>query len=113
MKNSYLNNLSVLVAFLVLIFLTTTDNQEVRRVSNKLTSGWVNTLLILLIISLTMTENLRVGLLVAVLYLIVVVRFNNGLTENFQSRAGPSPLNCDTYGDSKEKTGTAFYPLHA
>ena len=110
--NTHLNNLCVLVAFLVLVFISSTTNPEVTRVANKLTTGWVNTLLILLIVTLTMTENLRLGLLVTLVYLICVVRFNNGLTENFQSKPGPSPLNCSTYGDSKEKTGTAFYPLN-
>jgi hypothetical protein len=111
MKNSHLNNLGVLIVFLVLVFMSITNNMEVRRVSNKLTSGWVNTVLILLILGLAMTEDLRIGLLVSVLYLVAVVRFNNGTHENFMS--GPSPLNCSTYGDSKKKTGTAFYPLHA
>ena len=110
--NTILNNLCVLVGFLILVFISSTQNQEVTRVANKLTTGWVNTLLILLIVTLTMTENLRVGLLVVLVYLISVVRFNTGLHENFESRAGPSPLNCNTYGDSREKTGTAFYPLN-
>ena len=65
----------------------------------------------MLILLLSMTENLKVGLLISLIYLIVVVRFNNGLTENF-SKYGPSPLNCKTYGDSKEKTGTSFYPIN-
>ena len=112
MKNTQIDNLVILVAFVVLVFISTTNNQEVRRVSNKLTTGWVNTVLVMLIIGLTLTENLRLGILVAVLYLIAVIRFNNGINENF-SNSGPSPLNCATYGDSKEKTGTAFYPLHA
>lgn len=111
MKNTQLDNLIVLISFLVLVYISITNNQEVKRVSNKLTTGWINTLLIMLILLLTMTENLRVGLLVSLLYLIVVVRFNNSLTENF-SQYGPSPLNCKTYGDSKEKTGTAFYPIN-
>jgi hypothetical protein len=112
MKNTQLDNLVILVAFVVLVFTSTTNNQEVRRVSNKLTTGWVNTVLIMLIIGLTLTENLRLGLLVSVLYLIAVIRFNTDLQENF-SKPGPSPLNCATYGNSKEKSGTAFYPLHA
>tara|TARA_B110001469_G_C9306432_1_gene166058 strand:- start:9 stop:344 length:336 start_codon:yes stop_codon:yes gene_type:complete len=111
MKNTQLDNLIVLISFLVLVYISITNNQEVKRVSNKLTTGWINTLLIMLILLLTMTENLRVGLLVSLLYLIVVVRFNNSLTENF-SQYGPSPLNCKTYGDSKEKTGSAFYPIN-
>ena len=110
--NTTLNNLCVLVGFLILVFISSTQNQEVTRVANKLTTGWVNTLLILLIVTLTMTENLRLGLLVVLVYLISVVRFNNGLHENFQSKPGPSPLNCDTYGNSREKTGTAFYPIN-
>ncbi len=112
MKNTQLDNLVILVAFVVLVFISTTNNQEVRRVSNKLTTGWVNTVLIMLIVGLSLTENLRLGLLVAVLYLIAVIRFNRDLQENF-SKPGPSPLNCATYGNSKERTGTAFYPLHA
>jgi len=111
MKNTQLDNLIVLISFLVLVYISITNNQEVKRVSNKLTTGWINTLLIMLILLLTMTENLRVGLLVSLLYLIVVVRFNNSLTENF-SQYGPSPLNCKTYGNSKEKTGSAFYPIN-
>ena len=112
MKNTQLDNLVILVAFVVLVFISTTNNQEVRRVSNKLTTGWVNTVLIMLIVGLSLTENLRLGLLVAVLYLIAVIRFNRDLQENF-SKPGPSPLNCATYGNSKERNGTAFYPLHA
>ncbi len=111
MKNTHLNNLSVLIGFLVLVFVSSTENKEVERVANKLTTGWVNTLLILLIVSLTMTENLRLGLLLSLVYLIAVVRFNHGLVENF-SQNGPSPLNCSTYGNSREKTGSAFYPIN-
>ena len=110
--NQHLYNLCVLIAFLIIVFISSTQNMEVRRVANKLTTGWVNTLLILLIVTLTMTENLRCGLLVTFVYLISVVRFNNGLTENFESKPGPSPLNCSTYGNSRENTGTAFYPLN-
>ena len=111
MKNSHLSNLGVLLVFLALVFMSVTNNMEVRRVSNKLTTGWINTVLILLILGLAVTEDLRIGLLVSVIYLVAVVRFNNGTHENF--RSGPSPLNCSTYGDSKKRTGTAFYPLHA
>jgi hypothetical protein len=112
MKNTQIDNLVILVAFIVLVYMSTTNNKEVRRVSNKLTTGWINTVLVMLIVGLTLTENLRLGLLVAILYLVAVIRFNNGLHENF-SQLGPSPLNCSTYGNSKERTGTAFYPLHA
>ena len=111
MKNNQLNNLVILIVFLVLVFTSITNNMEVRRVSNKLTTGWVNTVLILLILGLSITEDLQIGLLISVLYLVAVVRFNSGSNENFIS--GPSPLNCSTYGDSKKRTGTAFYPLHA
>ena len=62
MKNTYLNNLGVLVVFLVLVYVSTTNNQEVRRVSNKLTTGWINTVLIMLILGLSMTEDLQIGL---------------------------------------------------
>ena len=81
MKNTYLNNLGVLVVFLVLVYVSTTNNQEVRRVSNKLTTGWINTVLIMLILGLSMTEDLQIGLLVTVVYLIAVVRFNRDLKE--------------------------------
>lgn len=110
--NSHLHNLLVLLIFVVLVFVSTSNNDEFRRVINKLTTGWINTVLILLILGLSMTENLRVGLLVSVIYLISVVRFNRNLTENF-SQPGPNPLDCKTYGNSKKNTGTAFYPLHA
>ena len=110
--NQHLNNLCVLIGFLIIVFISTTNNNEVKRVANKLTKGWVNTLLILLIVTLTMTEDLRCGLLVTFVYLISVIRFNNGLTENFESKPGPSPLNCSTYGKSRENTGTAFYPIN-
>ena len=65
--------------------------------------------LVLLIIVLTCTENIQIGFMLALLFLIMLVRFNQ--RENFIS--GPSPLNCETYGDSKKKTGTSYYPLHA
>ena len=48
-------------------------------------------------------------LLLSIIYLVVLIRTNH---TKEQFRSGPSPLNCKTYGDSKEKTGVAFYPLH-
>ena len=58
MNSSQLNILFVLISFLILVCISTTNDQEVRRISNKLTTGWINTLLIMLILLLSMTENL-------------------------------------------------------
>ena len=100
--------LSMLLIILTL-FIAATNNKKVAKVSHNLTEGSVNTVLIVLIIVLTLTEDMQVGFVLTVLYLIMLVRFR--VRENFES--GPSPLNCDTYGDSKKKTGIAQYPLHA
>lgn len=111
MKNQ--NEMLMMTVFVVLIVLAllvgTTDNRKVKKVGRQLTSGYVNTILILLIIILSTTENLQIGFSLALIYLILVVRFNKH--ENFES--GPSPLDCKTYGDSKKKNMSSFYPLHA
>ena len=100
--------LSVVIIILAL-FIGTTNNNKVRKLGNQLTQGTVNTVLILLIIVLTLTEDLQVGFMLTLIYLIMLVRFNR--RENFES--GPSPLSCKTYGDSRKRTGVAQYPLHA
>lgn len=103
-------NLSVVALLLALIYLSTTNERTVRNMSRRLTSGYVNTILILCIISLSMYEDKHIGFIVAVIYLVLVVRFQELFIENFKS--GPSPLNCSTYGDSKERTGSAYYPIN-
>lgn len=111
MKNTNLDYLLTFLSFLILVFISNTKNQEVKRISNKLTKGWINTLLILLIICLSMTENIRIGLFMAFIYILCVVRFSDSPMEYF-SNYGPSPLNCSTYGDSRKKTGSSFYPIN-
>ncbi len=106
--NLYHNILLLILAILVL-FLSVTNNRKVKKVSQQLTNGNVNIVLILLIILLTSTEDINSGFLLTLVFLIMLIRFNT--KEGFVS--GPSPLNCDTYGDSREKTGSVFYPLNA
>ena len=113
MKNNILYNtfltLLLVITFYVAISNSITDNQKINSLLNRLTSGSVNTLLLLAIISLTMTEDLQIGFILSIIYLLVLIRVNR-VNENF--RSGPSPLNCSTYGNSREKTGVAQYPLH-
>ena len=95
---------------LATFFISVSNDEKLRRASNKVTHGQVNTILIVVIIALLLTVDVVMGFLLAVIYMIALIRFNKD-SENFQS--GPSPLACATYGDSKKKTGSAFYPLHA
>lgn len=97
-----------LILVIVVLFLSYTNNRKVKKVGRQLTTGTVNTVLILLIIVLTLTEDVQIGFILTLMYLLMLVRFNK--QENFIS--GPSPLNCETYGDSKKKTGSAFYPIN-
>ena len=53
-------NLSVVALLLTLIYLSTTKERTVRNMSRRLTSGYVNTILILCIISLSMFDVLTV-----------------------------------------------------
>ena len=108
-QNEMLQMSLCVLLILVTLLVSTTNNKKVSRIGRQVTTGYVNTVLILLIIVLTLTEDLQIGFTLALLYLILLVRFNK--RENFES--GPSPIKCDTYGDTKKKTGTAFYPLHA
>lgn len=108
--NSVLLTLLIIVVFYVSLSNQLIVNPKINNVLNKLTTGSVNTLLLLLIIGLTLSEDVNVGFLLAVIYLVVLIRTNKN-KEGFES--GPSPLNCKTYGNSKEKTGVAYYPLHA
>tara|TARA_B100000768_G_C11170695_1_gene328577 strand:- start:389 stop:730 length:342 start_codon:yes stop_codon:yes gene_type:complete len=111
MNNTNLDYILTFLSFLILVFISNTKNKEVKRISNKLTKGWINTLLILLIITLSMTENIRIGLFIAFTYILCIVRFNDSPMEHF-SNYGPSPLNCGTYGNSRKNTGVAFYPIN-
>lgn len=108
-QNEMLQMSFCVLLVLVTLFVGTTNHRKIAKIGRQVTSGYVNTVLILLIIVLSLTEDLQIGFTLALLYLILLVRFNK--RENFES--GPSPLKCDTYGDKKKKTGTAFYPLHA
>ena len=110
MKNNkaILNCVMSLVLIALTLFLGTTNNRKVKKVGNQLTEGKVNTVLIVLIIVLTLTEDLQIGFMLTLIYLVMLVRFNK--KENFMS--GPSPLKCETYGDSRKRTGTAFYPIN-
>ena len=114
MKQNILYNLLLLILIIVIYYVTVSNNivnnPKVNNLMNRLTEGYVNTVLLLVIIGLTLTEDLNVGFLLSIIYLVVLIRTNH---TKEQFRNGPSPLNCKTYGDSKEKTGVAFYPLHA
>lgn len=110
------NNMDCLVKLILIIFIliiVLTDNKNVRNVSKKLTSGTTNTLIILAIIVLTLTENLKIGFYLTIIYLFLLIKYNVNSKENFKSEYGYSPLDCKTYKDSKNKTGSAYYPLHA
>jgi len=87
------------------------NTPKVNNLLHRIVDGQFNTLLIFLIIALTLTEDLNLGFLLCMIYLIILVRIHRLQSkENFKS--GPSPLRCKTYGNSREKTGVAFYPLH-
>ena len=53
----------IVVAFYVSVSNNIVNNQNVRNIANRLTEGSVNTLLLLAIIGLTLTEDLNVGFL--------------------------------------------------
>lgn len=114
MRNSKkCGNLECVIYVLLILatfFMSVSNDEKLRRTSNKVTHGQVNTILIVVIIALLLTVDVVMGFLLAVIYMVALIRFHNG-SETFIS--GPSPLACATYGDSKKKTGTAFYPLHA
>tara|TARA_A100001015_G_C14789310_1_gene632367 strand:+ start:358 stop:699 length:342 start_codon:yes stop_codon:yes gene_type:complete len=103
------HNILLLVLTIIVLFLSATNNRKVKKVSQQLTTGTVNIILILLIILLTATENIHAGLLLTLIFLLMLIRFNK--REGFIS--GPSPLDCNTYGDSKKRNGTVYYPLNA
>ena len=113
MKQNILYNLLLLILIVIVYYVTVSNNivnnPKVNNLMNRLTEGSVNTILLLFIIGLTLTEDLNVGFLISIIYLVVLIRIRN---TKEQFRSGPSPLNCKTYGDSREKTGVAFYPLH-
>lgn len=108
-KNECLINMILIVVIFVIVL---SNNDSLKRFGNKITSGKMNTILIVIIIGLLLTENLKMGFYLAIIYLFLLVRFNKNI-EGFKSIPGYSPLNCKTYGDSRKKTGSAFYPLHA
>ena len=110
--NMYLNVLMLVLVFLVL-YVSIADNANLRTLGKRLTSGQINTVLILLIITLILTENIQMGLLITIIYLVLLVRFNSKENkEHFDSDYGPNPLDCNTYGESASKTGIAQYPLN-
>ena len=102
-----------LILIIIVFMLILTDNDQVRKISRKLTSGSVNTILILAIIAIVLTENIKVGFYLTIVYLFLLIKYNQNNTENFKSEYGYSPLDCKTYGESRKKTGSAYYPLHA
>ena len=110
MKQSNIYN-SILVTILIVLafYVSVSKNNNSNKIIKRLVEGKVNTLLLLLIIGLTLTEDLNIGFILCVIYLMALVKTQN-TNEGF--RSGPSPLNCSTYGNSREKTGTAFYPMH-
>lgn len=112
MKNN-IDCLIKLILIIFILFIVLSDNKNVREISNKLTTGTANTLIILAIIVLTLSENLKIGFYLTIIYLFLLIKYNVNNKENFKSESGYSPLNCKTYKDSKEKTGSAYYPLHA
>lgn len=99
----------ILIIILFLVF--TTNNVEVNKISNKMVNGNLNTILILVIITLILTENVKIGFYLTIIYLVLLMKKNHNI-ENFDSDLGYSPLDCNTYGESKKKTGNSFYPLH-
>lgn len=116
MNQKMLNNLLLTVLIIGVLFVSISNeivnNKKINNLLNRLTEGPVNTLLLLSIIGLVLTEDSKIGLLLSIIYLIVLIRTNRNININENFRAGPSPLNCKTYGDSRKKTGSSFYPLH-
>jgi hypothetical protein len=114
MNQTMLNNLLLTVLIICVLFVSISNeivnNEKINNLLNRLTEGSVNTFLLLSIIGLVLTEDSKIGLLLSIIYLVILIRTNRNINESF--RAGPSPLNCKTYGDSRKKTGSAFYPLH-
>jgi len=103
-------NVMCLLVLVVLVFVSAlSDDKKLKNIGSQLTDGKINTVLILVIVALIMTENLQVGFLLLVIYSVLLFRFNNN-TEGF--KPGPSPLDCKTYGDTNKNVGSAFYPLH-
>ena len=86
-------------------------NSKVNNLLHRLVDGRFNTLLIFAIVALTLTEDLNLGFLLCIIYLLILVRVHR-VNSNEGFNSGPSPLKCKTYGNSREKTGVAFYPLH-
>ena len=113
MKNNYecLINL-VLIIIILLIF--TTNNKKVNDISKKMLNGKINTILIIIIITLILTENIKMGFYLTIIYLFLLIKNkNNNSKEYFDSDYGYSPLNCNTYSDSRKKNGSAYYPLNS
>tara|TARA_B100000989_G_C19216110_1_gene333905 strand:- start:159 stop:548 length:390 start_codon:yes stop_codon:yes gene_type:complete len=109
--NDVLNLLCLIGLFVLVFFTAISESKRLKDVGHKITDGNINTLLILVIIVLVMTENLQVGFLLLVIYTVLLFRFNvKKNNEGF--KPGPSPLDCKTYGDTNKRVGSAFYPLH-
>lgn len=107
--NDMINNMCLIVLVVLVFVSALSQDKKLKKIANQLTDGKINTLLILVIVALIMTENLQVGFLLLVIYSVLLYRFHNN-KEGF--KPGPSPLDCKTYGDSNKRVGSAFYPLH-
>ena len=97
-----------LALIVILIFVTITNNINPKILL--ITQGPINTILILAIITLCLQENINIGFLVAIIYLVLLTRnTHKNQNENFESISGPSPLSCSTY---KKNKMNVQYPLH-
>ena len=115
MKNTNCECMINIILIIIIISLAITNNKEIKNIGQKITDGYMNNLIIIIIIALTTSENMKIGLYLTIIYLFLLIKYNKNFKKftNFKSQHGYSPLNCKTYGNSKKKTGSTFYPLHA
>ncbi len=112
MKNNNFECTVNIILIFILVLLFTNKNKTINNISNKMINGYMNTVLILLIITLILTENIKMGFYLTVIYLFLLIK-NKKKLEFFNSNYGYSPLDCKTYGDSRKKTGSVFYPINS
>ena len=59
--NDMINNMCLIVLVVLVFVSALSQDKKLKKIANQLTDGKINTLLILVIVALIMTENLQVG----------------------------------------------------
>ena len=76
MQNNNECLIKIILIVIIFILVLNNNNKTIQNFGNKITSGYINTILIVVIIGLILTENIQIGFYLAIIYLFLLIKYN-------------------------------------